>query len=916
MKVAIVGCKGSGKTVLMSVLGVKYEKPDKNGIFLNPKDKQTLHICNENVGCMQDEAKWPLATSPDATECLQWEIMRKVADDPCDTIADLCFLDFAGEIYTGGWGGDNIGNLSAEAQKSLAQLKFHVKEADVLIVLINLRDIINGQRGDASTDSMEWAARTVFSYVYNEAKPSKVALVFTQSDMYENIIAERGSLQNVLKEYMPNIDVRFGNRLALFSVAAVATTEPAPDDGSPLPARNFESKGLEELMLWMADYCLEVRRNELRRMRRKRVRRGFAASIVLLFLLGLFTWKAYNVSPMFRAWVDWQVLAAMELFLPAWVEGSPHPDNPYLKAGEHRNTWVSTRLGYVWTKGTDKIEWSPGLKPSGWPHVTASDNEGIWTLEDGYEWEFPDQVEKGVFSVKWTPGRTHSRNEHLESDEQEGKWKSTKPGYVWIEGTDKIEWSPGLKHPGNEHLESDEQEGKWKSTKPGRVWKEGTDELKWTSGLPHPNWPHVISAVEEGKWHPEAGYDWVAPKDAVNWTVVWKPGLKHPGNEHLESDEQEGKWKSTKPGWVWEEGTDAIKWKKGLSHPKNPNLVSGELPDTWVSTRPGYVWEESTDKIKWEKGLKHPRNEHLESDEQEGKWKSTKPGRVWKEGTDEIVWTSGLPYPNCPHVISDVEEGMWHPEAGYGWKDVEAMKKGDWTVVWKPNLVFGDRKTASKEGEWLTKCNECDNGEKTVACNVKCSNCQGNGTTEIEETCDECNGRGTVTPEKDTLGWLVALKRCSSCIDGRTACSWGCRLVNLPPFHSFSLNLSCSNKSAHNLGEGNWRSDKELHSVWGSVCVTCSGVGSVVINFLGNQMPCLSCGGMGGWPCLGCRGQGNKCKKCSGAGFIPGALKCGTCEGEGKKLENIQCNVCKGTGEVEKTQKKKCLQCEDGWRRL
>ena len=715
MKVAIVGCKGSGKTVLMSVLGVKYEKPDKNGIFLNPKDQKTLHICNENVGRMQNYAQWPLATSPDATECLQWEIMRRVADDPCDTIADLCFLDFAGEVYTGGWGGDNIGNLSAEAKRSLAQLKSHVKEADVLIVLVNLRDIINGQRGDASTDSMEWAARTVLSYAYNEAKTSKVALVFTQSDMYENIIAERGGLQNVLKEYMPNIDARFGDRLELFSVAAVATTKPAPDGGSPLPARGFESKGLEELMLWMADYCLEVRRNELRRMRRKRVRRGFAASIVLLFLLGLFTWKAYNVSPMFRAWVDWQVLAAMELFLPAWVEGSPHPDNPYLKAGEHRNTWVSTR-----------------------------------------------------------------------------------PGYVWEEGTDKIKWEKGLKHPGNEHLKSDEQEGKWKSTKPGWVWEEGTDEIKWKPGLKPFGWSHVTASDNEGIWTLEDGYEWEFP-DRV------------------------------------EKGVLSVKWTPGLKH---------------------------------------------------SKW---------------------------PHVISGVEEGKWYSEDGYVW--VAPKDAVDWAVVWKPNMVFGDRKTASKEGEWLTKCNQCDNGEKTVARNVECSNCQGNGTTEIEETCDECNGRGTVTPKKDTLGWLAALERCSSCIDGRTACSWGCRLVNLSPSHSFRWNPYCSNRSAHGMREGNWRSDKELHSVWATPCSLCGGSGSSMMTLAGQDL-CTACDGTGVADCFACRGQGNKCKKCSGEGLIPRDSKCGTCEGTGKKLENIQCNVCKGTGEVEKTQKMKCLQCEDGWRRL
>ena len=882
MKVAIVGCKGSGKTVLMSVLGVKYEKPDKNGIFLNPKDKQTHRICNENVGRMQNDAKWPPATSPDATECLQWEMMRTASGDTYDKIADLCFLDFAGEVYTGGWGGDNIKNLSEEAQRSLAQLKSHVKEADVLIVLVNLRDIINGQRGDASTDSMEWAARTVLSYAYNEAKTSKVALVFTQSDMYENIIAERGSLQNVLKEYMPNIDVRFGNRLALFSVAAVATTEPAPDGGSPLPARNFESKGLEELMLWMADYCLEVRRNELRRMRRKRVRRGFAASIVLLFLLGLFTWKAYNVSPMFRVWVDWQVLAAMELFLPAWVEGSPHPDNPNLKAGEHRNTWVSTRLGYVWTKGTDGIEWSPGLKPSGWPHVTASDNEGIWTLEDGYDWMPSANVKEEQLHVKWKPGRTHSRNEHLKSDEQEGRWKSTKPGYVWIEGTDKIEWSPGLKPSGWPHVTASDKEGVW-TLEDGYYWEnqdwveKGGLRVNWTPGLKHSKWPHVISGVEEGKWHPEAGYDWKNGEAMENgdWTVVWKPGLKHPGNEHLESDEQEGKWKSTKPGYVWNEGTDKIEWKEGQAHPERPHVVSAVEEGKW-HPEAGYDWKD---------------------------------GESMKTGDWTVVWTPGLKHSKWSHVISAVKEGNWLPEAGYDWvapKDVV-----DWTVVWTPNKDVGDRKTASKEGEWLIKCDQCDNGEKTGTCNVKCRECKGFGTTAIERVCSECNGDGSGGTEY----WSDKCSS-SSCIDGRTACSWGCRLVNLPPFHSFSLNLSCSNKSAHNLGEGNWRSDKELHSVWARSCSFCNGSGCVIA--WGVQWPCSSCEGMGGWPCLICSGQGKECSECGGDGVIQKSreLKCESCEGEGKKLENKQCNVCKGSGEVEETQKMKCRQCEDGWRRL
>lgn len=120
----------------------------------------------------------------------------------------------------------------------------------------------------------------------------------------------------------------------------------------------------------------------------------------------------------------------------------------------------------------------------------------------------------------------------------------------------------------------------------------------------------------------------------------------------------------TLPGDVWDEGTDASKWKEGQPYPKNPNLVSGEQPDTWVSTRPGYVWE---------------------------------------EGTDELKWTPGLPHSKWPHVISAVEEGMWYPDAGYVWKDGEAMEKGYWTVVWKPGLKHprnGHLESDEQEGEW------------------------------------------------------------------------------------------------------------------------------------------------------------------------------------------------------------------------
>ena len=39
-KISIVGVEGSGKTVLMSVLGEKYAVPDKNGLSLKAKKRK------------------------------------------------------------------------------------------------------------------------------------------------------------------------------------------------------------------------------------------------------------------------------------------------------------------------------------------------------------------------------------------------------------------------------------------------------------------------------------------------------------------------------------------------------------------------------------------------------------------------------------------------------------------------------------------------------------------------------------------------------------------------------------------------------------------------------------------------------------------------------------------------------------
>lgn len=257
--IAIVGVEGSGKTVLMAAMGDKYKSPDANGVFLKPVNRETFAYCEKLMGQMQD-GKWPIATGKAITENLRWTLTKKIADGDDDKIAELSFLDFGGEIYRLAFGGGVHEEPDEDTKNAIAQLRSHVEEAEVLIVLVNLSDIINGKRNEERTIEMNWLSQAILSFAYDEANKSSVALVFTQADSYAETIADCGGLRGVLTRYMPTVDTSYGKRLALFSVAAVNKTIPAPDgSGFSIPAPDFFSEGLGILVKWISDSAVSIK---------------------------------------------------------------------------------------------------------------------------------------------------------------------------------------------------------------------------------------------------------------------------------------------------------------------------------------------------------------------------------------------------------------------------------------------------------------------------------------------------------------------------------------------------------------------------------------------------------------------------------------------------------------------------------
>ncbi len=259
VKVAILGVEGSGKTVLFSVMGAKYETPDANRLFLSPLNHETYLYCRKGVAALR-KGRWPLATQPDSAMELSWQLMetRRFGQN-ARPLAQLSFLDFAGEVYRRAFGAGG-----SDDAYDTALLKSHVKEADVLVVLVDLGKIINGDEEDERTIEMNWLSQAMLSFVCRQRRKREIALVFTQSDRYLEIVKTCGGVRGALARYLPIVSSTHGRKLPLFAVSAVDTLVPSPDDPTMmLPSPDFGSMGFDDLMKWMRKAAIRCERRRV-----------------------------------------------------------------------------------------------------------------------------------------------------------------------------------------------------------------------------------------------------------------------------------------------------------------------------------------------------------------------------------------------------------------------------------------------------------------------------------------------------------------------------------------------------------------------------------------------------------------------------------------------------------------------------
>ena len=249
-KVAIVGVEGSGKTVMLAGLGDLYSRPDGDGYFLSPKNYQTAAYVQEKIARMR-RGEWPMATAGDAMQGLDWTLRRRQGEGqrPKD-VCEVSCLDFAGEVYR--YAFVNEGAAPADLEDEVASLKEYVRNADDLIVLINLRDIIVRGEDDPRVQEAMWITNAILSYALDEQDGRKVpraAIVLSQADSYADTIRSCGGPKGVLAKYLPHVANNY-DWLDIMAVRAVDRTV-LDENGNTVPAPDFRPTPLRTVMDWI-----------------------------------------------------------------------------------------------------------------------------------------------------------------------------------------------------------------------------------------------------------------------------------------------------------------------------------------------------------------------------------------------------------------------------------------------------------------------------------------------------------------------------------------------------------------------------------------------------------------------------------------------------------------------------------------
>ena len=250
-RIAIVGTRQSGKTVLMTLLAKRYQNRNGDQAFLKTMTPQTMAFTEKNWHQLTVAQDWPPITPPGELLALHWALECQGSSH------DIHLVDFDGESFLHVFGKHNLADPNQRQQLAahplFGPLLAYLDQADVIVLLVNLRDFVNAPAAPGGMDLMlqnQWALRGALDYVRPRVG-NRIACVFTQTDQYPELVDGRGSWEKVMREHLPATQIAdLYADIHYLGVAAVSQVEVRTIAGKPvpMPAAGFQSTNLETLM--------------------------------------------------------------------------------------------------------------------------------------------------------------------------------------------------------------------------------------------------------------------------------------------------------------------------------------------------------------------------------------------------------------------------------------------------------------------------------------------------------------------------------------------------------------------------------------------------------------------------------------------------------------------------------------------
>lgn len=275
-KICILGIKGAGKTVFISVLANRYREIRSGKPYMEFKNFKTNRYVSVVWDRLTKERRWPDSTLPGSFESLEWVLHAQDGK-----AHGLKVLDAPGQDVQAIFSGQ--GKLS-QAQRRLAMC---IEAANCVVFLVNLCEIIAAPSAKERSDYESPIVLAIKSLLRRNVR---VAILLSQHDRLKQSIgggsiirsggkktleseSEGMSVIDAVKSWLPAAYEVLKNAIEDESsgiyvgfVSAVADTEARESEDGVVrnfPKENFESYGLDEALSWMTKSISSQKAEEL-----------------------------------------------------------------------------------------------------------------------------------------------------------------------------------------------------------------------------------------------------------------------------------------------------------------------------------------------------------------------------------------------------------------------------------------------------------------------------------------------------------------------------------------------------------------------------------------------------------------------------------------------------------------------------